>query len=257
MKSVLSEIDAIVKKLANIYSSASISSGMGAEFEMWLVLKIAERLQKSSYNATLRNASDTRLTPGENFVLRGNPGRLGRGQACHVLFFWKTQPYEIHANTQFRGRSTETHEIDIAIIPQAIAAHLRAIGGGRPTGQPRVAIECKFKDSVGSKDEARQIVARQFDMHFLDGHPLPWKGTKHTIWPEASPNLGSGASKITYKNSFASCFNALCRLGGVTVPTGVFLSFNSVTVFSGLKPGTSKVNDFLNELELYLASQSP
>lgn len=178
---MLSDIKSIINDFAGSSAAAQIAGGQGAEFEMWLLLKMAERLRASPYNAELRNSADVGITSGTTFSLRGAPGRIGVGAACHIYFLWKRIPHEIHANAKFRGRSTETHEVDIAIIPASIAADLRAMGGGCPTGQPRVAIECKFKQSTGSKDEARQVVARQFDMHFLIAHPFPWSGSKYLI----------------------------------------------------------------------------
>jgi hypothetical protein len=253
---MINEIRSIVQQFATAASPA-VSHGLGAAFEAWLMLRIARRLRAAPYSAELRDANDSLLPPGGTFVIRGTPGRIGAGAACHVSFLWKSERHEIHANAEFRGRSTETHEIDLCILPNRIAAALRAQHGGRPTGQPRVAIECKFKESTGSKDEARQIVARQFDMHFLNLHPYPWHGPKYRVWPESAANFGHGNSGFSYRQSFSTCFNALCRLGGVTAPSGIYLAFNQVIPFSNLRPGQPEIEQFLNELVTFLDDYSP
>jgi hypothetical protein len=251
------EIQEIINKIVGATATATVSGGAGAAFEMWLMLKMAERLKAFPFSATLRDPQNKPLKAGDTFVLRGAPGRIGSGAACHVAFKWKTEMHEIHANTRFRGRSTETHEIDLAFIPETVASVLRTIHGGYPTGHPRLAIECKFKESIGSKDEARQLVARQFDMHFLDFHPYPTKGWKPLIWPESQTSSGHGDCGVSYKQSFGRCFNALCRIGPVTRPAGIYLRFNSISPYAGLRPGSSEISNFLDSVEHFLISNSP
>lgn len=254
---MISEIQSIIATMTGSASTAAASSGAGALFEMWLLLKIAERLRKNPFHAELRNASDNALASGTNFILRGGPGPVGVGQYCHLSFIWGNQVHELHTNIQFRGRSTETHELDIALIPRSVANVLRQRGGGRPSGHSRIAVECKFRSSTGSKDEARQIVARQFDMHFLKLHPYPVLDAKRRIWPESAHHLGHGNASRSYKQSFAHCFNALCRLGPITAPAGIFLSFNHVLPFSNIRPGQQDTVDFLDELEAFLNNNAP
>jgi hypothetical protein len=251
-----SEIKSIVNGFA-LGAKEVVSGGQGAVFEMWLLLKIAARLKPYPFHASLCDADDKPLISGGSFTLRGGPGRLGAGNACHVSFTWAGEPHEIHANTEFLGRSTTTHEIDLAVIPKKVGARLRSLRGGRPTGQPRLAIECKYKAGTGTKDEARQVVARLFDITFLDGHPYPYNGKKARIWPNSEYTNGFGETEQSYLKSFKTCFNSLCRIGSVTKPTGIFLQFNSVASYANLGPGTLEVNDFLNDIEKFLARFSP
>jgi hypothetical protein len=251
------EIKNILRRITGPGSVAAIASGQGAVFEMWLLLKIAERLHKSPFSALLCDEHDNPIGSGGTFKLRGGPGALGAGQFCHVRFNWKSEPHELHANIEFRGRSTQTHEIDISLIPSAVANALRGISQGRPTGHPRIGLECKYKTKTGSKDEARQVVARQFDMHFLDDHPYPAHGPKRRIWPEKAHRAGHGTTSRSYKKSFRECFNALCRVGGVTASATIFLGFNHVAPYSNLKPGQPQVVSFLDALESFLTTNAP
>jgi hypothetical protein len=192
------------------------------------------------------------------FRLGATGGKIGNGQAGHVHFDWRGTPFEIHANIEYRGRSGETHEIDLGFIQSSVAARLRAVtGGGRPTGRPRVALECKFKPGTGSKDEARQTVARLFDLHFLAGHQYPSSGSRPSVWPEASIQYGTDRRKIYYQQSFRNCFNAICRLGGVSQNTGAYLNFNGVVPYRDLRPGNPATDVFLDELEQFFVGHRP
>jgi hypothetical protein len=180
-------------------------------------------------------------------------------------------PYELHANVQFRGRSTQTHEVDIALIPTRVANALRSLpNGGRPTGQPRIALECKFKSSTGQKDEARQFIARQFDLTFLRNHPHPWVTPKHRIWPESDTHCGVGTRPYRYIDSFTTAFNAVCRIGKFTEPAGRFLEFNHVKTYTNFRRARAAsprggsalrrrdaLTRLLNELEKFLLKKSP
>ncbi|MEA2858248.1 MAG: hypothetical protein QOC72_287 [Methylobacteriaceae bacterium] len=254
---MIPEIQAILRRITGPGSIPGRSKGAGSLFEMWILLKIAQRLQVPPFNSQLCDARDRPLAAGGTFILRGGPGALGVRSYCHVAFSWRGDRHELHANIEFRGRSTETHEIDLSLISSQLASNLRGLHGGRPTGHSRVAIECKFKPGTGSKDEARQIVARQFDMHFLVGHPFPHTGAKPRVWPEAMDHLGQGRASVSYKQSFARCFNAVCRLGPMTAPAGIFLSFNHVVPYSNLRPGQPDTDQFLDALELFLQNNRP
>ena len=229
----------------------------GAIYEAWILLRIAEGLRAAPFLAQLCDAKGIALTGGNPFVLKGGPGKLGTGQACMVRFNWSGVRHELHANVRYRGRSSETHEIDISVVPESVATQLRNAGGGFPTGFPRVAIECKHRNSVGQKDEARQVVARLFDLHFLNSHPFPISGQKHHIWPDAAYGMGYGETASSYKASFDRCFNGLCRFGGVTPGAARFLSFNNVTTLTQLRVGAAASVDVVNEVVNFLSRQRP
>ena len=248
----------ILTSLIGTGARSQTTNGQGAEFEMWLLLRIAERLAGVPFQAVLHDQACTPVTSAGTFILGATGGKIGNGSAGHVHVNWRGTAFEIHANIEYRGRSGETHEIDIGFVQSSVAAYLRtATGGGRPTGRPRVALECKFKPGTGSKDEARQTVARLFDLHFLAGHQYPSSGSRPSIWPEASIQFGADRRKIYYQQSFKNCFNAICRLGGVSQNTGAYLSFNGVVPYRNLRPGDPAIDSFLDELEQFLVTHRP
>jgi len=250
------EIRDILDHLIGTGSRSQTTAGQGADFEMWLLLRIAERLASAPFQAVLHDHACTAIAPGGMFSLGATGGKIGNGPAGHVHFDWRGVEFEIHANIEYRGRSGEAHEIDLGFIQSSVAAHLRTSpAGGRPTGRPRLAIECKFKPGTGSKDEARQTVARLFDLHFLAGHQYPSSGARPSVWPEASIQYGVDRRRIYYQQSFNNCFNAICRIGGVSQNTGAYLAFNGVAPYRDLRPGHPSTDAFLDEVEAFLASQ--
>ena len=88
-----------------------------------------------------------------------------------VLQRGRRPPWEL-LGILFKARSAAFHEIDVALVPEAVATALRNSGGGIPLGRPRVSVECKDIGTNGTIDEMRAFVARLYDLTLLRAdHP--------------------------------------------------------------------------------------
>ena len=164
--------------LDNIVGAVSVlqkANGAGRVFELYVMLRIGDALRAHGLSVWLQRSDETPILPSDpdrRFVQRGGApsGVAPKSQGPHnetAILFCKEggEIWEIWNGVQFQGRSDGLHELDIAIVPNAVGIALRAgFSGAYPIGKPRVAIECKDVGTAGSIDETRAFVARLYDL---------------------------------------------------------------------------------------------
>lgn len=201
--------------LNGIVGSATIlqnAAGAGRVFELYVMTGIGRALQARGYDVWVQRSDGSRILPTDadrRFIQRGGaptgiaPGALGPNNASSIVF--RRGPlrpaWELLNGVQFEGRSTADHEIDLAIVPEAVAQALRSTPtGGKPRGRPRVAVECKDVGTNGSVDEMRAFVARLYDLTLLRAHHpyLGVPGTPQAIHPGAPPPGSIHRPAVTY-----------------------------------------------------------
>jgi hypothetical protein len=192
----------VQKALHGIVGSATIlqnAAGAGRVFELFVMTGIGRALQARGYDVWVRRSNGSRVLPTDadrRFIQRGGaptgiePAMLGPNNASSIVFRHRHRrsAWELLNGIQFEGRSTADHEIDLAIVPEAVAQALRSTPtGGKPRGRPRVAVECKDVGTNGSVDEMRAFVARLYDLTLLRTHHpyLGVPGTAQAIHPGA------------------------------------------------------------------------
>ncbi|MBO1904022.1 hypothetical protein J4G37_03760 [Microvirga sp. 3-52] len=188
------------------------------------MMKLAREAQASGkWDVELCDGAGNPIAAGNAFVIRSNPGGIAasapsapgfvrlkashtnwklwlRGHHCHL---------ELHGSLQWIGRSNAKHECDISVLPAVIGDAIRGTGGGRPSGLPVVAIECKDKVSHGTPDEMRQTLARLFDLAHVSQTML---GGYHRIFHAASMTSW-GRRSSAYRSYFASGHFGIVRVG--------------------------------------------
>ena len=155
-------------------------AGAGRVFELYVMTDIALALKARGYEVFVRRSDGSRVRPTDpdrSFVQRGGvPAGIaaatdGAANASSIVFRREDGPeWEMLNGVTFRGRSGAYHEIDVAIVPAAVATTLRKSGGGSPLGRPRISVECKDVGTNGSVDEMRAFVARLYDLTLLGAH---------------------------------------------------------------------------------------
>lgn len=165
------ELRKLLRQFRAAHGTASVPSGAGKALEAWLVMKLAEQAAVlGSWTVTLRQGDTSALPSGAAFRLPSQPTAVGPSHttsACYVLFEHRHDSQyslELHGSLQWRGRSGAVHEFDVSAIPSTIANRIRLNGGGYPHGLPIAALECKDKTSDAKLDEAREKLARMFDV---------------------------------------------------------------------------------------------
>lgn len=157
-----------------------------------------------------------------------------------------TEKWEIWNGVQFVGRSVGTHEFDIAVVPHYVGRRLRALPtGGCPLGRPRVAIECKDVQSVGSADEMRAFLARLYDVTFLASHkrPLPYHSELPTgIHPGEWPR---DKSSKTFWASNRENLSILARRTGFAVGATAISSYYRIYPYGSIQPGSPEERAFI------------
>lgn len=201
----------------------------GKAFELWLAFRMAAYWQHNGAIVELLNGAGNLLAPGDEFVVRGGPGLIGRSDvknpgSIRINF----QPnilnpddtpvasYELVGSLQFHGRSAALHECDIALVPSQICAAIRRrpinLKVGYPSGRPPVALECKKHAGDGPIGEAREMLARLFD---LTRYPtLPPRYWGQLFWPYDTPSYGGGKRPKLYREAFEDGFYAIVRNKG-------------------------------------------
>ncbi|MFN3806620.1 hypothetical protein [Asticcacaulis sp.] len=198
----------------------SIPGGNGKALEAWVMFRLATAAAVSSrWHVTLRRGDETPLPPGAQFPFPSaqheiEPSSPSAAGYIHLQDLLEGYDLELHSSLRWGGRSNATHEIDISVIPAAIASTLRAAAGGLPRGLPVLAVECKDKASAGEADEMRETLARLFDLalvtkpHASVSCRVFAKSTTVTsTWPRWGRRSG------TYKAFFKKGTFAVARVG--------------------------------------------
>jgi hypothetical protein len=155
-----------------------VPSSAGRALEAWLMMRLARAARGTGkWRVSLRLGNGAPLPAGANFafptsqsgILPSNPA--GPGFVLLERIVGNPIALELHGSLQWKGRSGATHELDVSMLPQSIAAPLRT-SGGHPRGLPIAAYECKDKTNSATPDEMRQTVARLFDLALVT-RPYP------------------------------------------------------------------------------------
>jgi hypothetical protein len=243
------------------------AAGAGRIFELYIMTGIATEMQNRGFEVWLQRSDGTPINPGDanrTFIQRGGapsdvPSAFDGPNNASVIGMRRSQnhdSWELWNGIQFEGRSGADHEIDIALVPAAVGASLRATAtGGAPFGRPRVAIECKDVQATGAPDEMRALVARLYDLSVLFWHQpyLNYPPPTMAIYPESPQNPPFYRAKRTYLVENQSTFNALARRtnfsGGAQQLTGYYgiQAHGAVTLasagYNGLIAAVGEWND--------------
>ena len=127
-------IEDVRKALRAIVGSATSlrhSAGPGRAFELYVMTGIARALKARGYEVWVRRSDGSRVSPTDRerrFVQRGGaptgiaPASQGPGNASTIVFRCGCRPaWELLNGVLFQGRSSAFHEIDVALVPEAVA----------------------------------------------------------------------------------------------------------------------------------------
>ncbi|WP_425998211.1 hypothetical protein [Caulobacter sp. DWR1-3-2b1] len=190
----------------------------GKAYEAWVMLEIATAFRThpshpvrvevcdniGGKTATLRIGDGPRPMSGTTF----------NADAAGFLRIHAPTPMELHNSLLHRGRSGETHELDVALIDAAKAKALRASGGGAFFEKPELGMELKdyAPPSSLSKNIARALLGVAVDLkgiYYRAGPPF------HGRWPGRF---------------------ALATPTGLSKPTRNMLDKVNITPMTGLTP---------------------
>ena len=259
----------VEKALRHIVGSTTLlfeATGPGRLFELYVMTGIACSLGNRGYDVWVRRSDGTRVLPSDaqrEFVQRGGipagipPASAGPNQASTIVFTRHGPEWEMLNGVTFEGRSQAPHEIDIAIVPGAVAASLRNGQGGSPTGRPRVSIECKDAGTNGSVDEMRAFIARLYDVTLLHSHHryLPFPNPPRVIHPDAPPDSVSRAVG-TYWDENRNTLNVLARRTGFVQGALVLSGYHVVTPYDGVEVGSSSADELMDDVADWISHQN-
>ena len=220
---------AALRSLGAARATATYPTEAGKAFELWLAFRLAAYWSRHGAIVDLLDGAGNILAPGDPFVTRDAPGHIARANAAkpgsiRVDF----QPgvtdaggvpiaeYELHGSVKFHGRSTALHECDISLIPAELGRRIRNRGDGPDEGYaaglPPVALECKKHKKDGPVGEAREMVARLFDITRVSTtSPAHWG---QLFWPVGAPTIGGGCRYRFYRHQFQDGYYAIVRSSG-------------------------------------------
>ena len=221
------------------------AAGPGRAFELYVMTGIALALKARGYQVWIRRSDGSRILPTDSdrsFIQRaGVPAGIasaadGAKNPSSIVFRRAHYPaWELLNGIVFRGRSAAFHEIDVALVPEAVATTLRNSGGGCPLGRPRVSVECKDVGTKGSVDEMRAFVARLYDLTLLHSHHdyLGVPEPPRTIHPGASPGPAHQPA-FTYWQENRRTLNVLARRTGFAQGTAALSRYHAVRPHAGV-----------------------
>lgn len=189
----------------------------GKGLELWLLFKIAEHLKSSGWTVSLCDGAGATLAATSPFLTRAQPGPIAPSAAGAAGFILVDKPagllpaedFELHGGLQYRGRSGACHECDVTALPADIGRQIRSGGGGRPWGMPPVAVETKHHKGDGSLGEAREKLARVFDLTYVRlCHP---RNSWQVFWTNVAGSIGWGSRYHWYKDRFRNGVYAIAR----------------------------------------------
>ena len=250
--------------LSSIVGSAAIlrhARGGGRAFELYIMTGIARALQARGYDVWIRRSDGSRVASTDSdrrFIQRGGKPRgipsasMGPDDASSIVFrrHSRRPGWELLNGVQFTGRSAADHEIDLAIIPEAVAQALRSrSGGGNPRGRPRVAIECKDVKEKGDMDEMRAFVARLYDLTLLLAHHpyLGIAGTPQAIHPNA-PTGSMHRPVLTYWDENRRTLNIIARRTGFAAGAVRLTRYYAVEPHGGITAGSPSAIQLMDDV---------
>jgi hypothetical protein len=260
---VKSSLDAILGNVVTLQHAA----GAGRIYELFIMTSIARELKRRHFDVWLQRSDGTRVNPGDadlRFIQRGGAptGIAGAAQgpnnASSIAFQRPHRlPWEIWNGVQFYGRSSAKHEIDLAIVPATVGQTLRAqVGGGIPTGRPRVAIECKDVGTTGSVDEMRAFVARLYDLTLLSSHhsylSFP---TAQALHPGSPPEPKHGAV-MTYWEENKRTMNVFARRTGFSEGAAALTSYYAVEPYGSVTVGSASAVQLVDDVVTWIIHRS-
>ena len=216
------ELRQMLRDFNAAHSGVVTPAGAGKALEAWVLLKLAHTVRQSmntSWSVTLRRGDGTRLPIGASFDLPSQRSRIQPNNASAPGFVslehrvHLERRLELHGSVQWKGRSDAKHEIDVSVVPAAIAEAIRNNGGGYPHGLPIVAVECKDKSGYGTLDETRQTLARMYDL-VLVTQPVPgwscriYETQTHSQWGTKSSRYIAFFRKGTFSIVRAGWFQS-------------------------------------------------
>lgn len=199
----LDELRACLRRLGASHAAA-IPTTAGHALEAWTMMRLARAANASGrWTARLRLGDAAPLPTGAEFIFPSHQGpiqkasRLAPGHVLLTNVLDPTRAFEMHNSVQWLGRSGTTHECDISVLPEVVAASLRTVGG-MPQGLPVAMFECKDRTRSANIDEMRQTLARMFDLALVT---LPRPGEYCRIYDPVR-RAGWGTHRKTYIASF-------------------------------------------------------
>lgn len=252
---VRNALRAIVGRAINL----SHSDGPGRAFELYVMTGIARALKARGYEVWIQRSDGSRVRPADrerHFVQRGGaptgiaPAAQGPGNASTIVFRRGGRPaWELLNGVQFKGRSSAFHEIDVALVPEAVASALRNSSGGSPLGRPRISIECKDVGTNGSVDEMRAFVARMYDLTVLCDHHryLGVAGPPSAIYPDA-PSGPTHRPVLTYWQENRRTLNVLAGRTGFVRGAAALSGYHAVAPYGGITVRSASATQLMDDV---------
>ena len=256
----LARIKTDLSKLIATAPVLAHANGAGRIFELYLIMRLARKLKAAKWIVEPLDHKGNLIAGGASYVQRGGaptgifPSSVSDGpSSIRVRRDKSQQAYEIFNGVQFMGRSKALHEIDISLVPVDIAVALRAgTIEGYPVGRPRLGVECKDVGKNGTSDEMRSVIARMYDLTFLDGHrkhvfggALP-SGSIFSGAP-SGPWTAHGNSAITFRHENKRSLCALVRRTGITAGAYKMTGLFHVRTYIDVDRGTQGAKDFIDD----------
>ena len=255
MKSqILSALDGIVGNVATLKEA----SGGGRAFELFVMTQIAIGLKYAGFSVWIQRSDGNTINQSDTdrkFIQRGGrpgpvpPASNGPNNASSILFkkTGSQHEWEIWNGIPFIGRSSATHEIDIAIVHHDVGNTIRA-SGGHPTGRPRVSIECKDLGAAGELDEVRTFIARLYDTTFLNGHYDHLALRPRSVIHPGSPDDSSHAAAKTFRDENHRTKNLLARRTGFRSSVARLSTYYQIELHADIKPGSPAVGELVSSV---------
>ena len=258
-ETVIDDVEVALRDIVGSAPTLRHARGSGRIFELYVMTGIARALRNRGYDVWIQRSDGSRVQPNDaqwEFVQRGGvpagipPATAGPGEATTVVFWRRYGPkWEMLNGVTFEGRSHALHEIDIAIVPRAVAVALRSRQGGSPTGRPLVSIECKDMGTNGSVDEMRAFVARLYDITLLHSHHryLRLPGPARAIHPGAPPHRMNFPA-ATYWEENHRTFNVLARRTAFVNGAVMLSGYHAVAPYGGIVVGSASADELMDDV---------
>lgn len=234
------------------------ASGAGRIFELFVMTGVGRRLQTKGFTVWIQRSDGTPILATDSdrrFIQRGGAptgipaASRGPDDASVIGFRWGDRPaWEIWNGIQFGGRSSATHEIDIAVVPAGVGHTLRTNGGGVPVGRPRVAIECKDVGTNGSLDETRAFIARLYDVTLLNSHHQHMHFTEPRAIHPGSPSESKYRAIVTYWQENRRTKNIIARRTGFVGGTTPLMEYHRIEPHEEIIVGNSNVDELFESV---------
>ncbi len=252
-KQALLTIKNILSEIVRTIPTLQEAKGAGRIFELYVLMKLARKLRTLKWDIEVLSPDGTST---DTFIQRAgapsgfNPKdsngptslRIVKGDAV----------YEIWNGIQFQGRSDTRHEIDISVIPHAMAQAMRKKNTDSfPFGRPRVCVECKDVMSTGSLDEMRAFVARLYDLTILNIHSsklYPPPSSHGHIYDSNPPTYAHPPPPITFRDSNTDSFSAIARSTGFSKGTDSLSTYYHIHRFENIVEPSNSADKFIEDL---------